>query len=221
MQGYKRWKLVLLKGDINEFTPLRNLADEHLQTPKDIVSAGQVITVTITKVKKHHICIDLSLKMEDFCRHPSSVERPKTLLPLDQYFNESAAKSIEMKKNAKQEVHLAKLECTMNNAWNDGNNHEPEESWKGKVSRRACVHTAFRNLRHNEVEKELREGWDELVGEALIWPSSQNCDALALLWVIRKGRIKVIEVLEEEKDTSASIGNVLKIFTHFPVLTFL
>ena len=98
MQGYKRWKLVLLKGDINEFIPLRNLADEHVQTPKDIVSAGQVTTAKITKLKKDHICIDLSLKMEDFCRHPSSWERPKTLPPLDRYFDESAAKSIEMEK---------------------------------------------------------------------------------------------------------------------------
>jgi len=137
-----------LEGDIDGFIPLRNLADEHVQTPEDIVSAGQVITATITEVKKDHICIDLSLKMEDFRRHPSSWERPKTLPPLDQYFDKSAAKSIEMEKNAEREVHLAKLERTMNNARNNGDgNHEPEESRKGKVSRRACVHPAFRNLR--------------------------------------------------------------------------
>jgi transcription elongation factor SPT6 len=81
----------------------------------------------------------------------------------------------------------------------------------GRITRRACAHPAFRNEKHNEVDRELREAGDAMVGEALIRPSSKSSDSLAVHWVVRPGVIKVIEVEEEDKDTDASIGNVLKV----------
>ena len=50
-----------------------------------------------------------------------------------------------------------------------------------------------------------------MVGEALIRPSSKSSDSLAIHWVVREGCIKVVEVLEEDKDNDASIGNILKV----------
>lgn len=48
-----------------------------------------------------------------------------------------------------------------------------------------------------------------MVGEALIRPSSKSSDSLAIHWVVKEGSIKVIEVVEEDKETDASIGNKL------------
>jgi len=50
-----------------------------------------------------------------------------------------------------------------------------------------------------------------MVGEALIRPSAKKHDCLAVHWLVRPGIMKVIEVGEEDKDTDASIGNILKI----------
>jgi transcription elongation factor SPT6 len=50
-----------------------------------------------------------------------------------------------------------------------------------------------------------------LVGAALVRPSSKSSESLAVHWVIQEGVIKVVEVIEEDKDTDASIGNILKI----------
>jgi transcription elongation factor SPT6 len=61
------------------------------------------------------------------------------------------------------------------------------------------------------VDKELKEAGDAMVGEALIRPSNKSVDSLAIHWVVRPGCVKVIEVLEEDKDTEASIGNRLMI----------
>ena len=50
-----------------------------------------------------------------------------------------------------------------------------------------------------------------MVGEALIRPSSKSSDSLAIHWLYADGKTKVVEVLEEDKETEASIGNKLKI----------
>ena len=77
--------------------------------------------------------------------------------------------------------------------------------------RRACNHPAFINARNDEVDRSLREGGAAMVGEALIRPSNKSSDSLAIHWVVKEGHIKVIEVLEEDKETDASIGTVLKV----------
>jgi transcription elongation factor SPT6 len=66
-------------------------------------------------------------------------------------------------------------------------------------------------MKHDEMERELRDGGAASVGEALIRPSSKSCDSLAIHWVVKEGSIKVIEVTEEDKETDASIGNILKV----------
>ena len=76
---------------------------------------------------------------------------------------------------------------------------------------RLLFHPAFRNAKNKEVERELLDGGSQMVGEALIRPSNKSSDSLAIHWVVKEGMIKVIEVLEENKETDASIGNVLKI----------
>jgi len=79
------------------------------------------------------------------------------------------------------------------------------------MKRRACAHPAFRNGNTDEITKELLDGGEFKIGEALIRPSSKNADVLAVHWLVRPGVIKVIEVKEEDKDNDASIGNILKI----------
>ena len=80
----------------------------------------------------------------------------------------------------------------------------------GRVARRACAHPAFRNAKQAEVSRELEEAGADMVGEALIRPSNRSSESLAIHWVVREGCVKVIEVIEEDKDTDASIGNVLR-----------
>ncbi|EED89929.1 SUPT6H,-like protein to suppressor of ty 6 [Thalassiosira pseudonana CCMP1335] len=148
---------------------------------------GQIVNAIITEVKMDHMCCDLTLKLEDFKKKSSEWGRPASLPPLDNSFDREAALSIDADKAKARE--------------------EPPRS--GKVTRRACAHPAFRNASHSEVDKELREAGDAMVGEALIRPSNKSVDSLAVHWMVRPGCIKVIEVLEEDKDTDASIGNRL------------
>jgi transcription elongation factor SPT6 len=196
---------VKLEGDIPAFIPLRNLADEHVEAAEDVVTVGTVVTAIITEVKKQHMVVDMSLKMEDFRRSPGSWDRPSSLLPLDDHFDRVAALKIEEKKNKEREDRLRALNIAIH-----GNSMGGDKKIK-RVVRRACAHPAFRNAKQQEVDKEIREAGELMVGEALIRPSSKSSDSLAIHWVVRPGSVKVVEITEEDKDTDASIGNILKI----------
>lgn len=204
---------VKLEGDIPAFIALRNLADEHVEAAEDVVTVGSVVTAVVTEVKKDHITVDLSLRMEDFRKPPTSWERPHSLPPIDVHFDRAAAIQLEEEKSQEREARLNSLQLSLA-ATRIGDDHEDDGQPKrrgGRVTRRACAHPVFRNAKNNEVDNELNEGGEAMVGEALIRPSSKSCDSLAIHWVVRLGHIKVIEVQEEDKDTDTSIGNVLKI----------
>ena len=201
---------VKLEGEIPGFIPLRNLSDDHVQSAEDIVSVGTIVTAIITEVKMEHVCVDLTLKMEDFKKKSSEWGRPASLPPLDACFDRMAALKIDEEKDKEREARLQALRLTVTTKLGaDPNAVEKAALRSGKVTRRACAHPAFRNASHNEVEKELREAGDSMVGEALIRPSNKSVDSLAIHWMVRPGCVKVIEVLEEDKDTEASIGNKL------------
>jgi transcription elongation factor SPT6 len=196
---------IKLEGDIPAFIPLRNLADEHVETAEDIVNVGTVISAVITDVKKDHFTVDMSMKLEDLKRAPSYWERPESLPPLDQYFDFGAAARIEQEKQVEREMRIEEQS-------NRAKGLEVAATNKpGRSTRRACTHPAFRNAKHEEVDRELREAGESMVGEALIRPSSKASDSLAVHWVVRNGSIKLIELQEEEKDTESSIGKKLKV----------
>lgn len=197
-----------LEGDIPAFIPRRNLADGHVESAEGVVQVGAIVTAIVTEVKKDHISVDLSLTTEDFKKPPSSWPRPVTLPPIDSKFDHMAANEIEQLKSKEREERLsaARSQAT------GGSEIPPSSKNRTKrVTRRACAHPAFRNASNQEIEKELNEGGEFMVGEALIRPSSKHADCLAVHWLYRKGCIKVVEVVEEDKDNDASIGNTLKI----------
>lgn len=196
---------VKLDGDIPAFIPLRNLADEHVETADDIVQVGSVVTAVITEVKKDHFTVDMSMKLEDLKRAPSSWERPASLPPMDFFFDTVGADRIEQAKQAERD---AQIEDQSNRAKGVD---VVTRSKPGRSSRRACAHPAFRNAKHDEVNRELNDAGEGMVGEALIRPSSKSSDSLAVHWVVKRGSIKLIEVQEEDKDTEASIGRKLKV----------
>ena len=196
---------VKLDGDIPAFIPLRNLADERVEAADDIVQVGSVVTAVITEVKKDHFTIDMSMRLQDLKRAPSSWERPASLPPLDGHFDAAAAERIEQ---AKQSERDAQIEDQSNRAKGVD---VPTRSKAGRFSRRACAHPAFRNAKHEDVDRELRAAGESMVGEALIRPSSKSSDSLAVHWVVKEKCIKLIEVQEEDKDTEASIGRRLKV----------
>jgi transcription elongation factor SPT6 len=202
-----------LEGDIPAFIPLRNLADEHVEAAEDVVTVGSVVTAVVTEVKKDHITVDLSLRMEDFRKPPTSWERPNSLQPIDVHFDRAAAIQIEEEKSQEREARLNALQLGLaaTKIGDDGEDGAQPKKRGGRVTRRACAHPAFRNAKNNEVDHELKEAGEAMVGEALIRPSSKSSDSLAIHWVVRPRHIKVIEVAEEDKDTDTSIGNVLKI----------
>lgn len=204
---------VKLEGDVPGFIPLRNLADDHVESAEDIVTVGTVVTALITQVKMDHMCVDLTLKKEDFRKKSSEWERPMSLPPLDDRFDRLAALKIDEEKDKEREARLEALRLTIgrnSNSDAQGGDAGAEPARRsGKVTRRACAHPAFRNATHDKIDKELKEAGDAMVGEALIRPSNKSCDSLAIHWMVRPGCIKVIEVLEEDKDTDASIGNRL------------
>jgi transcription elongation factor SPT6 len=197
---------VKLEGDIPAFIPLKNLSDDHVESADDYVAAGQIVTAVVTDVKKDHMTVDMSLKMEDFRRNPSTWQRPQSLPPFDDHFDFGAAQRIEEANNKRREAHIEALQHALGNKTD-----EDGQKRRGRVARRACTHPAFRNLRNDEIEKELRSGGLAMVGEALIRPSSKSSDSLAIHWMAKEGCIKVIEVTEEDKETDASIGNKLMI----------
>ena len=212
---------IKLEGDVPGFIPLRNLSDEHVETAEDIVTIGSVVTAVVTEVKKDHMCADLSLRMEDFRKPQSSWDRPPSLPLLDNYFDRTAARLIEQHKAKERETRLAALQLRIGTTKIGGDGEEGDVVRRsGRVTRRACAHPAFRNAKNDEVDRELREAGESMVGEALIRPSSKASDSLAIHWVVKPDCIKIIEVKEEEKDTDASIGNILKIKVRVPCRCF-
>ena len=202
---------VKLEGDIPGDIHLKNLADEHVETAEDIVTVGMIVTAVVKEVKKDHMAVDLSLKREDFRKPPSSWDRPESLPPLDDYFDRAAARHLEEKSTKERELRFEAMHLSIGPTKIGESEDGDGKKKMGRVSRRACAHPAFRNAKHDEVERELKEGGAAVVGEALIRPSSKASDSLAIHWVVKEGSIKVVEVKEEEKDTDASIGNILKI----------
>lgn len=201
-----------LEGDVPAFIPLRNLTDGHVESAQDVVQIGSIVTAVITEVKKDHMSVDLSLKMEDFRKDPSSWERPASLPSLDTSFDIVAASTIEKARNTKREERLAAARSATTGGTNMSGTPKPTSLGRSaRVSRRACTHPAFRNASNDEISKELLNGGARSVGAVLIRPSSKKADSLAVHWVVRPGVIKVIEVVEEDKDNDASIGNTLKI----------
>lgn len=163
-----------------------------------------------------HMCVDLTLKKEDFKKKSSEWERPMSLPPLDDHFDKMAALKIDEEKDKEREKRLEALRLTIGGTKIGGDSQGGDADGSGalarrsgKVTRRACAHPAFRNATHDKLDKELKESGDAMVGEALIRPSNKSCDSLAIHWMVRPGCIKIIEVLEEDKDTDASVGNRL------------
>jgi transcription elongation factor SPT6 len=208
---------IRLEGDIPGFIALRNMADERVEAAEDVLSEGSVVTAVVVEVKKEHISVDLSLRMEDFRKSSASWERPKTLPPLDEFFDVAAAELLESARSKERESHLNAIQAVIqskkmtNLSGKSIESAEMSVKRSGLVTRRACAHPAFRNANNAEVNDELNSGGAASVGEALLRPSSKFSDTLALHWVVRPGVIKIIEVIEENKDTEASIGNILKI----------
>ena len=50
-----------------------------------------------------------------------------------------------------------------------------------------------------------------MVGESLIRLSGKNAESLVVHWMVFPGIIKVVKVIEKDKDNDASIGSILKI----------
>lgn len=196
---------VKLEGDIPGFISLRNLADEHVESAEDVVTINSIVTALVTEIKKDHMNVDMSLRMEDFRKQPSSWDRPDSLTPFDFHFDIIASKAIEDRKSKEREDRLEAMQLKLSSKIGE------EGKRVGRVARRACAHPAFRNAKGNEVNEELKAGGPASVGEAIIRPSSKSADSLAIHWMFKDGNVKIIEVNEEEKDTDASIGNVLKI----------
>jgi transcription elongation factor SPT6 len=201
---------VKLEGDIPAFIPLRNMSDDHVEVADDYVSSGQIVTAVVTEVKKDHMTVDMSLRMEDFRKKPSSWERPISLPVLDIHFDINAAGKIEETNSKSREARIEALLISLGKKIGDGGDGSGARR-RGRVVRRACTHPAFVNAKNDEVDRRLREGGAAMVGEALIRPSSKSSDSLAIHWVVKEGSVKVIEVLEEDKETDTSIGNILKI----------
>jgi transcription elongation factor SPT6 len=195
---------VLVEGKIPGFIPIRNLSDNIVEDPSDIVSPNQTITGIVIEVKKEHMSVNLSLRMVDFQKSPSSWERPPTLADFDTFFDRDAAKKIEEDNARRRNQHIEALQLSLLTK-SGGGAAQPR---KGRVSRRACLHPAFFNDK-DELEKKIREGGASLVGEAFIRPSTKSSDSLALHWVVKEGSVKFIEVIEEDKETDASIGTKL------------
>jgi len=198
-----------LEGDVPAFIPLRDLSDGHVESAAEIVQVGQIVTAIVKQVKKDHMSVDLSLKQSDLEKAPSSWDRPSNLPPLDECFDKFTSSRIEDKKSKEREQRLSKMNAILG----DGKSKKSASALgrTGRVTNRACSHPAFRNKSHMEVEQELREGGSAMVGDALIRPSKTNADALSLHWLVREGVVKLIEILEDDKDNDASIGNTLKI----------
>ncbi len=198
-----------LEGDVPAFIPLRNLADGHVESAEDVVQIGAIVTAIVTDVKKDHMSVDLSLKIDDLRKDPSSWDRPTSLPPLDACFDKVAASDIEKGTSKERQDRLTAARNAISGEA-AGSKAAPIGRTK-RVTRRACAHPAFRNASNDEIIKELKDGGDAMIGEALIRPSSKNADVLAVNWVVRPGVIKVFEVTEDDKDNDASIGNTLKI----------
>lgn len=202
--------IVKLDCDVDGVIPLRNLADGQVEIAEDVVSKDSVITALITEVKKDHMKVELTLKLSDFKKPPSFWPRPETLPELDKCFDQNAANQIEEDKKLERDARIAAMGLSVQGT-SSSNDEKNTVKKIGGVSMRACGHPAFRNKKNDEVDRELKEAGESMVGQALIRPSGTKADSLIVHWVVKANTIKIIEVMEDDKDTNASIGNTLKI----------
>jgi transcription elongation factor SPT6 len=201
---------VKLEGSIPGFIALQNLADENVESADDVVAEGTPVNAIVLEVKKDHFSVDLSLKMEDLRKPPSSWQRPQSLPQIDMYYDTRASRAIEEKKKLDRDARLELLRLKTSSKL-DATGEDGTKRQVGRVARRACAHPAFRNAKGDEVDSELKSGGLHMVGDSLIRPSSRAADCLAIHWLYRPDHTKIIEVKEEDKSNDASIGNKLKI----------
>lgn len=197
--GYR----IKLDGDVHGFLPRRCMPEDS------VFRIGDVVTCIITELKKEHFSLNLSIMEEDFKRPGTAWMRPASIPALDPlYFDRRAASIAEEEKTKEREAHLLAVLGSIHISGSDANKKNKN---KDRVMNRACAHPNFRNTKHGELDREIREGGEAMVGEVLIRPSSHAANSLSMYWVIRAGTTKVIEVLEEDKPTESSIGQKLKI----------
>jgi len=199
---------------------------------------GDVITGIIVEVKKQHWSVDVSLLEADAMRPLLDWPRPPSLRPLVQYFDRHAARMFESEKQNRRKKHLMQVLGNVNAAHargvgglsaddlrarqkqhmmsSSGATTAEQEKRNRNISKRilqtrACAHPQFRNCSHDELKREIDSMGESAVGEAYVRASSQKADCLALYWVVDLQLVRMVEVMEEDKPTEASIGNRLLI----------
>ncbi|RNA09222.1 transcription elongation factor SPT6, partial [Brachionus plicatilis] len=171
----------MLENGCQGFISLRNLSDNQVSNPEDRIKAGMIIHARIRDLDPQKFRVDLISRTSDL-RDEAQKWKPTK----DPYYDYRSAQEDRERLDEKKKRDLHKQVYT----------------------KRVIDHPHFKNVGYAEAVTMLNEGD---VGDAIVRPSSKGTDHLTLTWKVGPGCYQHVDILEEKKANSFSLGKKLVI----------
>jgi len=169
----------MLDNGCNGFIPLKLLSDSLVTNPEDRIKVGMTVHARITRIDPDRFSVELTCRTSDL-RDTNDKWKPSR----DEYFDYKAQDEDQFKLDEKKR----------------------KEEHRQTYTKRIIAHPQFKNIGYSQAVAYLK---DMDVGDAIIRPSSKGNDHLTVTWKINNNCYQHVDVLEEKKQNSFSIGKRL------------
>ena len=170
-----------LENGCQGFISLRNLSDNQVSNPEDRIKIGMIIHARIRELDPEKFRIDLTSRTSDL-RDETDKWKPSK----DPYYDYRSAQEDQERLDEKKK----------------------REQHKQVYTKRVIAHPHFKNVGYAQAVEMLKEAD---IGDAIIRPSSKGNDHLTVTWKVGPGCYQHVDVLEEKKANSFSLGKKLVI----------
>ncbi len=170
---------VFLDNGCNGFIPLKFISDSHVTNPEDRIKIGMTIHARITRIDPERFSVELTCRSSDLRDSDGKWKGPR-----DECFDYATEEEDKFKTDEKKR----------------------KEENRQTYNKRIIAHPQFKNIGYAQAVAHLR---DMGVGDAVIRPSSKGNDHLTVTWKLDKNCFQHVDVLEEKKQNSFSIGKRL------------
>ncbi len=168
-----------LDNGCNGFIALKNLSDNNVINPEERIKVGMVIHTRVKRIDFEKLTAELTSKTSDL-KDINDQWKPKK----DPYYDYRAFESDELKIDEKKK----------------------KEEHKQTYTKRVIAHPQFKNIGYQQAINHLKE---MEIGECIIRPSSKGIDHLTITWKVYNNCYQHVDVLEEKKINSFSVGKRL------------
>jgi hypothetical protein len=169
----------MLDNGCNGFIPLKSLSDSQVSNPEDRIKVGMTIHSRLTRIDPERFSVELTCKTSDL-RDLNDKWKPAK----DEYYDHKTQDEDQFKLDEKKK----------------------KEEHRQTYTKRIIAHPQFKNIGYSQAIVYLK---DMGIGDAIIRPSSKGNDHLTVTWKINKNCYQHVDILEEKKQNSFSIGKRL------------